>query len=392
MPVTEDGGRPAKDRAPRRRRGRISWLPQPRPGSAALVTGASSGLGAELARSLAARGHDLVLVARRRDRLDALARGLRGQGVRVHAVDCDLTEPGAGEFLAAAVAERVLEISVLCNNAGAAIAGEFTTYRVERQVAVLRLNLEATVDLCGRFVPSMVRRGSGAVLNVGSLFSYAPAPRLATYAASKAAVYFFTEALHTELRPYGVAVTALCPGTMPTEFMTPEEVMAEAEPVIRAVLPDANVPTSIRSSGVPVVHGSVSDLGSILDAWLAAHADGTPASSAIPPSGDVPRPVAEPGAVEGARVRPGRPRRPGGVRHGHRRSGRPLRRDDQGDPATRHPQELLTSAQTSSSASPARLEDLASMDQRQPRQLVRGSWVRSPRGRPAAPFSMTPGR
>jgi uncharacterized protein len=219
MPVTEDGGRPAKDRAPRRRRGRISWLPQPRSGSAALVTGASSGLGAELARSLAARGHDLVLVARRRDRLDALARGLRGQGVRVHAVDCDLTEPGAGEFLAAAVAERVLEISVLCNNAGAAIAGEFTTYRVERQVAVLRLNLEATVDLCGRFVPSMVRRGSGAVLNVGSLFSYAPAPRLATYAASKAAVYFFTEALHTELRPYGVAVTALCPGTMPTEFM-----------------------------------------------------------------------------------------------------------------------------------------------------------------------------
>jgi hypothetical protein len=117
------------------------------------VTGASSGLGAELARSLAARGHDLVLVARRRDRLDAPAQGLRGQGVRVHAIDCDLTEPGAGQYLAAAVAERILEISVLCNNAGAAIAGEFTTYRTERQVAVLRLNLEATVDLCGRSSP-----------------------------------------------------------------------------------------------------------------------------------------------------------------------------------------------------------------------------------------------
>jgi hypothetical protein len=151
--------------------------------------------------------------------VDALAQGLCGQGVRVHAVDCDLTEPGAGEFLAAAVAERGLEISVLCNNAGAAIAGEFTTYRAERQVAVPRLNLEATVDLCARFVPSMVRRGSGAVLDVGSLFSYAPAPRLATYAASKAAVHSFTEALHTELRAYRVAVTALCPGTMPTEFM-----------------------------------------------------------------------------------------------------------------------------------------------------------------------------
>jgi short-subunit dehydrogenase len=159
MPVTEDGGRSAKGRAPRRLRGRIWWLPRPRPGSAALVSGASSGLGAELARSLAARGHDLVLVARRRDRLDAPAQGLRGQGVRVHAVDCDLTEPAAGVFLAAAVAERALEVSVLRNNAGAAIAGELTTYRVERQVAVLRLSSEATVDLCGRFVPSMVRRG-----------------------------------------------------------------------------------------------------------------------------------------------------------------------------------------------------------------------------------------
>jgi uncharacterized protein len=195
------------------------WLPQPDPGFAALVTGASSGLGAELARSLAARGHNLVLVARRRDRLDTLARALSGPGVQVHAVDCDLTEPGAGRFLAAAVAERGLEISVLCNNAGAAIAGEFAAYRAERQVAVLRLDLEAVVDLCGHFVPPMVRRGSGAVLNVGSLFSWAPAPRLATYAAAKAAVLSFTEALHTELRPYGVAVTALCPGTMPTEFM-----------------------------------------------------------------------------------------------------------------------------------------------------------------------------
>jgi short-subunit dehydrogenase len=117
------------------------------------------------------------------------------------------------------VAELGLDISVLCNNAGAAIAGEFAAYRAERQVAVLRLNLEATVDLCGHFVPPMVRRGSGAVLHVGSLFNWVPAPRLATYAASKAAVHSFTEALHTELRPYGVAVTALCPGTMPTEFM-----------------------------------------------------------------------------------------------------------------------------------------------------------------------------
>ena len=98
-------------------------------------------------------------------------------------------------------------------------------------------------------------------------------------------------------------------------YRTPEEVMAEAEPVIRAVLPDANVPTSIRSTDVPVVHGSASDLGSILDTWLAAHADGIAcvigtATSTLVRSGDVPRPVADPGAVEGARVRPGRPHRP----------------------------------------------------------------------------------
>ena len=101
-------------------------------------------------------------------------------------------------------------------------------------------------------------------------------------------------------------------------YRTPEEVMAEAEPVIRAVLPDANVPTSIRSSGVPVVHGSVSDLGAILDTWLAAHADGIACviGDRARSDGDVPRPVADPRAVEGARVRPGRPRRPGGVRHG----------------------------------------------------------------------------
>src|SRR3712207_9059104 len=125
MSATKDGRRPAKDRSARpRHQGRV-WLPQPDPGFAALVTGASSGLGTELARSLAARGHNLVLVARRRDRLDTLARALSGPGVQVHAIDCDLTEPGAGRSLAAAVAERGLEISVLCNNAGAAIAGDF---------------------------------------------------------------------------------------------------------------------------------------------------------------------------------------------------------------------------------------------------------------------------
>ena len=157
----------------------------------------------------------------------------------------------------------------------------------------------------------------------------------------------FTESWQERLERVGLTHVNLA--SLSINYRTPEEVMAEAEPVIRAVFPDANVPTSIRSSDVPVVHGGTSDLGSILDGWLATNPEGIACvigthgqrGGHIP--GDVPCPVADPGAVEGARVRPGRPDRPRGVRHRRRRSGRPLRRDDPGDPATRHPDELMTS-------------------------------------------------
>ena len=123
----------------------------------------------------------------------------------------------------------------------------------------------------------------------------------------------FTESWQERLERVGLDRISLA--SLSINYRTPEEVMAEAEPVIRAVLPDANVPTSIRSSGVPVVHGSAADLGSILDAWLAAHAEGIACVIGDPDvRGDVPGPVADPGAVEGPRVRPGRPRRPGDVR------------------------------------------------------------------------------
>ena len=167
----------------------------------------------------------------------------------------------------------------------------------------------------------------------------------------------FTESWQERLARIGLDRITLA--SLSINYRTPEEVMAEAEPVIRAVLPDANVPTSIRSGGVPVVHGPASDLGSILDIWLAAHADGIacvigdpsfPATSRIR--------VASPRTIQGARVRPRRPHRPGGVRQGHRRSGRPLRRDDQGDPATRHPHDLLTPADKG--AVPARRVSLVS--------------------------------
>ncbi len=157
----------------------------------------------------------------------------------------------------------------------------------------------------------------------------------------------FTESWQERLERVGLTNVDLA--SLSINYRTPEEVMAEAEPVIRAVFPDANVPTSIRSSDVPVVHGRTSDLGSILDGWLATNPEGIACvigthghrGGHIP--GDVPCPVADPRAVEGARVRPGRPDRPRGVRHRRRRSGRPLRRDDPSDPATRHPDELMTS-------------------------------------------------
>jgi hypothetical protein len=194
-------------------------LPTATSPSAALVTGASSGIGAELASVLADQGHDVVLVARRRERLEALARRLSRPGIRVHALPCDLTDEAARRRLPGAVMDLGLEVSILCNSAGAGTVGDFVTVPPDRQVAALRLNVEATVDLCGSFVPDMVRRRSGAVLNVCSLFSLVPMPRMATYSASKAALLSFTEALHAELQPQGIAVTALCPGTVPTEFM-----------------------------------------------------------------------------------------------------------------------------------------------------------------------------
>ena len=152
----------------------------------------------------------------------------------------------------------------------------------------------------------------------------------------------FTESWQERLERIGLDRIDLA--SLSINYRTPEEVMAEAEPVIRAVLPDANVPTSIRSSGVPVVHGSA--VGPGLDprhlARRARRRDRLRHRRLRTFRATSARPVADPGAVEGPRVRPGRPRRPGVVRRGHRRSGRPLRRDDPGDPAARHPHQLLS--------------------------------------------------
>jgi uncharacterized protein len=195
-------------------------LPHPSPTTAALVTGASSGIGADLARELAARGHGVVLVARRADRLEALAAELRAaHGIRADALACDLVDPEAVAALPARVEALGLEVSILINNAGFGSAGQFTDLDVQAETDMVRLNCETVVALSGAYVPKLVARdGGGAILVVASSAGMQPIPGQATYAASKAFALSFAEALHTELSDRGVAVSALCPGPVDTEF------------------------------------------------------------------------------------------------------------------------------------------------------------------------------
>jgi short-subunit dehydrogenase len=202
-------------------------LPPPSPDSAALVTGASSGIGADMARSLARRGHGVVLVARRTDRLDELARELgERHGVRADTIACDLSDAEARAAMVRTIDELGIAVEVLVNNAGFGSGGLFQDLDQERELQMVRLNVDAVVDLCGRYVPAMVRAGRGAVLNVASTASFQPLPKQATYAASKAFVTNFTDALHADLRGTGVTATCLCPGPVKTEF--PEAAGIEA--------------------------------------------------------------------------------------------------------------------------------------------------------------------
>ena len=175
-------------------------LPHPVPGGVVIVTGASSGIGAELARELAARGHDLVLVARREDRLRELAEELRGdhgRDVLVH--PADLTDRAAREGLLGAVADAGRTVSGLCNNAGYGLAGLAWERDLAQSRDMIELNVVALHDLTLHVVPEMVRAGTGAVLNVASVAAYQPLPGMAAYAATKAFVHAFSEALHEEL-------------------------------------------------------------------------------------------------------------------------------------------------------------------------------------------------
>ncbi|MBB4257891.1 MULTISPECIES: SDR family oxidoreductase [unclassified Bradyrhizobium] len=183
-----------------------------------LITGASAGIGAELARVFAANGHRLALTARRADRLEALANELAAKGGKKPIViACDLEDPDAGETIAAALAAEGVELDHLVNNAGFGVFGDAIERDRDEQIGIVDVNVRALTDLSLRFADQLVRN-KGGLLNVGSVAGFLPGPGMAVYYASKAYVISFTEALRAELAPRGVRVTVLCPGPVPTEF------------------------------------------------------------------------------------------------------------------------------------------------------------------------------
>jgi uncharacterized protein len=180
----------------------------------ALITGASAGLGVEFARQLSKRGHALVLAARRKDRIEALAKELGN----ARAVSIDLSKAGSAAKLMADLDAAGERAEILVNNAGFGLIGRFAELDPKRLREMIDLNVGTLTDLCRAIAPGMVKRKSGGILNVASTAAFQPGPNMAVYFATKAYVLSFTEALHEELKPHGVKVSCLCPGPTRTEF------------------------------------------------------------------------------------------------------------------------------------------------------------------------------
>jgi len=183
-----------------------------------LITGASAGIGTALAQVFAEQGHELVLVARREQRLNALAAAIAARGYsRPIVLPMDLRRPDAAAQIAAELASRGVEPSIVVNNAGFGLVGQAADLDSGEQLAMIDVNVRALTDLSLRWVGSLERH-RGGILNVASIAGFLPGPRSAVYYATKAYVLSFSEALHRELAPRGIRVTALCPGPVPTEF------------------------------------------------------------------------------------------------------------------------------------------------------------------------------
>ena len=188
-------------------------------GKTALVTGASSGIGLDLAKRFAAEGYDVALVARSEGKLTEVARAIEAEHkVRAHVVTADLAEPRAADALMAKLAERGIEVDVLVNNAGYACYGAFSETDLADELNMIQVNIVALTHLTKLVVRQMVAKKAGRVLNVASTAAFQPGPLMAVYYATKAYVLSFSEALANELAGTGVTVTALCPGPTKTGF------------------------------------------------------------------------------------------------------------------------------------------------------------------------------
>ncbi len=183
-----------------------------------LITGASAGIGAELARVFASNGHRVVLVARRADRLTKLADEIvAAGGARPIVIMCDLQQPDAGDKIEATLAAEGVEVEFVVNNAGFGLSGNAIEIDRVEQLNIINVNIRTLTDLSLRFAESLIRH-RGGILNVGSIAGFLPGPGMAVYYASKAYVLSFTEALRRELAPRGVRVSVICPGPVPSEF------------------------------------------------------------------------------------------------------------------------------------------------------------------------------
>lgn len=200
----------------------------------ALITGASTGIGAALAREFAGNGHDLILVARSLGKLQALADELSAQhGIQAEVIAQDLSAMDAAETLHAEVLRRGLTVDILVNNAGLLFEGPYWETTLASHQQLLQVNIGAVMALTHHFLPEMLARGQGRVLNLASTSAFQPVPYLASYAASKAFVLSFSEALAIELKGRGVTVTALCPGFTETEMIAKDGGKSMNVPLVR---------------------------------------------------------------------------------------------------------------------------------------------------------------
>jgi len=211
-----------------------------------LITGASSGIGEAFARKLAARGHNLLLVARTEEKLIALCNELgRSAKIRAQFVAMDIAEKGAPEQLFAEASKRDLQIDFLVNNAGFGSMGDFAELDLDRELGMIDLNVRALVELTYRFLQPMRERKSGQIINVASTAGFQAVPFMGTYAATKAFVLSFSEAQWEENRPHGIKVMALCPGVTETAFFAAAQM--QRPPARLAQTPEEVVDTALRA-------------------------------------------------------------------------------------------------------------------------------------------------